>query len=88
MQKSYRDRALHLYLLTRFSNRLGIRRLCGMLYTFIYLQGSQTRTLSTTRTCRLYTFIYLQGSQTGYKVEAPGLLLYTFIYLQGSQTAL
>ena len=35
-----------------------------MLYTFIYLQGSQTMKEVQTIAKMLYTFIYLQGSQT------------------------
>ncbi len=35
-----------------------------MLYTFIYLQGSQTQKKTESEVKKLYTFIYLQGSQT------------------------
>ena len=37
------------------------------LYTFIYLQGSQTNIFRKVWECLLYTFIYLQGSQTVWK---------------------
>ena len=57
-------KALHLYLLTRFSNRRSVESDSAELYTFIYLQGSQTLEYPTIIQDWLYTFIYLQGSQT------------------------
>ena len=78
--------ALHLYLLTRFSNCSKSGGIHRELYTFIYLQGSQTPLGFTLKSCRLYTFIYLQGSQTQSIIRGGDDLLYTFIYLQGSQT--
>ena len=78
--------ALHLYLLTRFSNASLFDYIMRMLYTFIYLQGSQTHVRQWSVNLRLYTFIYLQGSQTNIKHCQIPPLFYTFIYLQGSQT--
>ena len=56
------------------------------LYTFIYLQGSQTYNVICAIDLMLYTFIYLQGSQTEDVYCMNAIALYTFIYLQGSQT--
>ncbi len=56
------------------------------LYTFIYLQGSQTQSIIRGGDDLLYTFIYLQGSQTIHSHVRSTWKLYTFIYLQGSQT--
>ena len=56
------------------------------LYTFIYLQGSQTCGGLVLSYVLLYTFIYLQGSQTSMCHSVEEVKLYTFIYLQGSQT--
>ena len=57
------------------------------LYTFIYLQGSQTCQNGFIVLSQLYTFIYLQGSQTYSILVYIYPSLYTFIYLQGSQTS-
>ena len=78
--------ALHLYLLTRFSNHPTRGTSSIALYTFIYLQGSQTSLDLQVCFRTLYTFIYLQGSQTIVFMVLIILSLYTFIYLQGSQT--
>ena len=42
--------ALHLYLLTRFSNDVNRLYSLTRLYTFIYLQGSQTMAITGTLT--------------------------------------
>ena len=79
--------ALHLYLLTRFSNTSAVYLFSNWLCTFIYLQGSQTAKCFPLRRKELCTFIYLQGSQTRWALGLPYSALCTFIYLQGSQTS-